>query len=272
MDRFEKICKDIKEVRIQGARNIARAALLAYNLNPAAKAKNILLGLRPTEPMLVNVLALANAYSEKKILRHFDEAQDKMNKFVFKIIKNNSRIFTHCHSTNVVNAMIYAKKHGKHFEVFNTETRPLFQGHRTAKELAKAGIKVTMIADTAAGEVLEKGGTIKKADMMFIGADALLKSGDVINKIGSNMFAELAFDNKIPVYVIADSWKFSRRDVKIEEREHGEIWKHAPKNVKIQNPAFEVVKSKYIKAIVSELGVLKPEAFSKRALQKKRIK
>jgi len=271
MDRFDKICKNIKGVRIQGARNVARAALQAYSLNHTKKAKKILLSLRPTEPMLANVLDLADRYPEKKILKHFDEAQEKINKFVFKIIKNNSKLLTHCHSTNVVNSLIYSKKHGRKFSVYNTETRPLFQGHRTAKELAKAGIKVTMIADSAVGDVLEKGGTIKKADIMLIGADALLQNGDVINKIGSNMFAEIAFHNRVPVYVIADSWKFSRRNVKIEQRAHEEIWKHAPKNVKIQNPAFEVVKSKYIKAIVSELGILKPRQFVIKA-RKKRMK
>ena len=271
MDRFDKICKDIKEVRIQGARNIARAALQAYSIKHTLKSKKILLGLRPTEPMLVNVLDLADKYPEKNLLKHFDEAQDKINKSVFKIIKNNSRIFTHCHSTNVINALVYAKKHGKHFEVFNTETRPLFQGHKTAKELAKSGIKVTMVADNAAGDILEKGGTIKKADLMLIGADALLNSGDIINKIGSNMFAEIAHYNKIPVYVIADSWKFSKRNVKIEERAHEEIWKYAPKHIKIQNPSFETVKSRYITAIVSELGILKPKDFAKKA-RKKRMK
>ena len=261
---FNAICRAIKEVKIQGARNIAKAALIAYSLNHTKKAKKILLSLRPTEPMLINVLDMADKMPKEKILRNFDEAQKKINKLVLKIIKNNSRILTHCHSTNVVNSLIYAKKHGKKFEVFNTETRPLFQGRKTAKELSKAGIKVTMISDSAVGDALEKGGTIKKASMLVIGADALLKNGDVINKIGSNMFAEIAHNNKVLVYVIADSWKFSKRSVKIEEREYKEIWKNAPKHIKVKNPAFETVKSKYITAIISELGICKPSVFVKR--------
>lgn len=263
MNAFDKLCRDIKEVKIQSARNVAKAALRAYSLNHTKKAKKILLNLRPTEPMLVKALNLADKMSEKDILKHFDSAQEKINQLVFKIIKNNSRIFTHCHSTNVVNALIYAKKRGKHFEVINTETRPLMQGHQTARELTNAGIKTTMITDNAVGDALEKGGIIKKADIMMIGADALLKNGDAINKIGSNMFAEIAHNNKIPVYIIADSWKFSTRKVKIEQREHYEIWKTAY-NIKISNPAFETIKVKYITAIVSELGILKPKAFIKK--------
>jgi len=259
---FNAIAKAIKEVKIQGARNVAKAALKAYYMNPSERTKSILLSLRPTEPMLVNVLNKTDKLSKAKILEHFDDAQSQINKFVFKTIKNNSIIFTHCHSTNVINALIYAKKHGKKFEVFNTETRPLLQGHKTAKELAKVGIRVTMVVDSAVGGLFEN--KSKKINAMFIGADALLKNGDIINKIGSNMFAEIAYDNKVPVYIIADSWKFSKRPVKIEERAHQEIWKHAPKQIRIKNPAFEIVKSKYITAIVSELGILKPKAFAER--------
>ena len=259
---FAEICKRIKEVKIQGARNVAKSALEAYSLNPTESAKKKLISLRPTEPMLVNVLNLAEKEPKDRILKHFDDAQGKINQFVLKIINNNSIIFTHCHSTNVVNALIYAKKHGKRFEVYNTETRPLFQGRKTAKALAKAGIKVTMVVDSAVGQLFED--KSKKINAMFIGADALLNNGDAINKIGSNMFAELAYDNEIPVYVIADSWKFSKRTVKIEERGHKEIWKNAPKHIKISNPAFETVKAKYINAIVSELGRLSPRQFVKK--------
>jgi eIF-2B alpha/beta/delta-like uncharacterized protein len=258
---FKAISKAIKEVKIQGATNIAKFALKAYSLNKTKSAKSKLLSLRPTEPMLVNVLNLADKLPKSKILSHFDQAQDKINKSVLKIIKNNQIILTHCHSTNVIKSLIYAKKHGKKFSVYNTETRPLFQGRKTYKELSKAGIKVTMILDNAVGGILEE-----KADIMVIGADALLRNGDVINKIGSNMFAEIAHSHKIPVYVVADSWKFSKRDVKIEERAHQEIWRHAPKHIRIKNPSFEKVNAKYITAIVSELGILKPREFARRMI------
>jgi len=253
--RFDGIARDIKSVKIQGARNVARAALEAYGLFPDKKHKKILFSLRPTEPMLWKTLELAQKLPAKKVLMHFDEAQEKINSNVLKIIKSNSKIFTHCHSTNVVNALIYAKKHGKRFEVFNTETRPLYQGRRTAKELSKAKIKTTLITDLEINEFLEK------SDIVLMGADALLKNGDVINKMGSEMIAQLSQDHKIPVYIIADSWKFSKRDVKIEEREYKEVWKNAPNNIKIKNLAFEKIPAKYIKAIISDLGILKPKDF-----------
>ena len=260
---FKSILKDIKEIKIQGARNIAREALKAYKLIPTKSSKKKLFSLRPTEPMMQNVLNMAEkGVPYKNIISHFDESQDKINKSVFKLIKNRDVIFTHCHSTNIVNALIYAKKKGKKFEVYNTETRPLFQGRKTAKELKKAGIKITMFTDSALEDALsgEKSLKIKKPDKIFLGADALLKKG-IINKIGSELIARIAKEEKIPVYIIADSWKFTKSKIPIENRSINEVWDKAPKGIKIKNPAFEFVDKKYISGIITELGLMKYNSF-----------
>jgi len=252
--RVNKIYSDIREIKIQGATNIAKAAVKAYSLAPNEKTKRKLISLRPTEPTLVNAINLMEKLGAKKITAHFKDAQDKINKLVLKVIKSNSIIYTHCHSTNVVKALIYAKKKGKKFEVYNTETRPLYQGRKTAKELSSAGIKVTTFVDSAMDSA------IKKVDVVFLGADAILKSG-AINKVGSMAISELAYLHKKPVYIIADSWKFSPRNVKIEERNFHEVWEGAPRRIKIKNPAFEKIDKKYVKAVISEYGILSFDKF-----------
>ncbi len=262
-EKFNRICQNIKAVKIQGAKNIAKAALYAYSLFPTKKTKQKLLSLRPTEPLLINVLNRIEKVPYEKILEHFNNAQDQINLYVCKLIRNSAIIFTHCHSTNVVQALIYAKKKNKKFQVYNTETRPLYQGRKTARELRKAGINVTTFIDAAAAIALEKKQRTKKVSLVFFGADAILKTG-VINKVGSGLFAEVAYKNKIPVYIIADSWKFFPKNLKIEERDFREVWKKAPKNIKIRNPAFEKIEKKYIKAIVSELGILPYSKFLKK--------
>jgi len=263
--RFDKIAGDIKKVKIQGARNIAKSAFYAYSLIPTKASIKKLLSLRPTEPMLEKVLSLIGKKSNKEILNHFSLSQDEINKHVSKLINQNDKIFTHCHSTNVVNALIFAKKSWEKFEVYNTETRPLFQGRKTAKELKNAGIKVTMFVDSAAAIALEKQDKKDElhADKVFLGADALLNNG-IINKIGSGMIAELANKHKIPVYIIADSWKYSKKKVPIENRGLNEVWNNAPKEIKIKNPAFEFVPKKYITGIVTELGLMKYDDFIKK--------
>jgi len=253
---FTKICNGIKSIKIQGATNVAKAALRAYYLIPEEKTKKILFKLRPTEPMLLHVVELAGKKSKTEIMAHFSEAQNKINKNIFKKIKNNTIIFTHCHSTNVVKALVYAKKKGKKFEVYNTETRPLFQGRKTAKELAKAGIKVTTFVDSAAQ--IE----IKKSNLVLFGADALLKDS-VINKVGSGMFAEIAKDNNVPVFIVADSWKYSPKDVKLEQRDFHEVWNPKKNIIHVKNPSFEPIEIKNITGIVSDLGVMPYNQFLK---------
>jgi translation initiation factor 2B subunit (eIF-2B alpha/beta/delta family) len=155
----------------------------------------------------------------------------------------------------VTHALIYAHDNKKKFQVYNTETRPLFQGRKTARELKKAGINVTMFVDSALGVALSHEQKTKKVNKIFIGADAILKDG-VYNKIGSEVIAQIAKNQKIPVYVVADSWKYSSHEVSSEQRDEDEVWEKAPKNLKIENPAFEFIEKKYIKGIISELGVL----------------
>lgn len=259
MDKLNKICRDIKDLKIQGATNVAKAGIKAYLLKPGKTTKKKIMSLRPTEPALFNSLNfLEKGWTEEEINEHFSSSQEKINSFVLKSIKKKKVIYTHCHSSTVTSAIINAKKKGKKFSVILTETRPLFQGRKTAKELSKEGIKVLFYPDSAMHDALEK------ADLVLLGADAILKSG-VINKIGSEAISEIAKVHKIPVYIISDSWKFYPKKVKIEERNFKEVWKKAPKNIKIRNPAFEKIPKEYVKKIISELGILNYNQFIKKA-------
>ena len=264
--QLNKIYKDIKDIKIQGATNIAKSAIIAYNISPKKSTIKKLESLRSTEPFLQNVLnKLEKGQDKKQITNHFEEAQDKINNHVVKLINSKDILFTHCHSTNVVKSVIYSKQQGKKFEVYNTETRPLFQGRKTSREFAKAKIKVTQFVDSAVGIALSKKQKTKKVTKIFLGCDAILKNGDVINKVGSKTIAILAKENKIPLYIVADSWKFTKKNQDLEQRSYDEIWDNAPKNIRIRNPAFGKIPSKYIKAIISDLGVLTLKQFVKQA-------
>jgi len=284
---FEKIVKDIKNLKIQGATNVAKSAALAVKflareyknkakldlINALTKAKNILFKARPTEPALRNTLnyLLYNIKLEENPIdeieqrveeadEHFKKSQERIAVIGSKKIQSGMIVFTHCHSSTVVNILKLAKQQGKNFSVHNTETRPLFQGRMTARELSRAGIKVTHFIDSAARFAL------KKADIMLIGADAITTEGKIINKIGSEMFAELAESYDIPVYSCTDSWKFDPETIfgyeeELERRTGAEVWPSPPHNVKISNIAFEKVSPDIITGIISELGIYKPTIF-----------
>ena len=261
--KFNQICKDIKSIKIQGAKNIAKAGFQAYKMFPSPSTKKKLLSLRSTEPMLENLLNQADKLTYSELLKKLKQNQDEINKNTFKLIKNNSVIFTHCHSSSVIKALIYAKNKGKKFEVYNTETRPLYQGRKTAKDLKAAKIKITMFVDDAARIALTKKQKTKKANLVLFGADAITKKA-TFNKVGSGMFAQIAKSNKIPVYIIAGSLKYTNKPIIIEQRNKNEVW-DTNKNIKIKNPAFEAIERKYIKGIISELGILSYSNFIKKA-------
>ncbi|MEK6894851.1 MAG: hypothetical protein AABX10_05310, partial [Nanoarchaeota archaeon] len=196
--------------------------------------------------------SLANGFDQ------FVNREPFKNYYLQNPIKNNQVIFTHCHSNTLVQALIEAHKNKKRFSVINTETRPLYQGHLTSKQISKAGIKVSMSVDSA---LLED---IKKSDIIMIGADAVTKKG-VINKIGSGLIAKIASDLKKPLYIVTDSWKFSSKKIPLEKRSWKEIWLRSPKKVNIENPAFEIIPKNQITYVISELGILTHKEFVKQA-------
>ncbi|MFA5258573.1 MAG: hypothetical protein WC979_03825 [Candidatus Pacearchaeota archaeon] len=266
--KFNQICKDIRSVKIQGAENIAKAAFFAYKLIPKKSSKKKLISLRPTEPMLQSALKLADKMSYEEFIDGLRADQERINNGVFKLIKKNSIVFTHCHSSSVIKALIYTFKKSKPFEVYNTETRPLFQGRKTARELAKYGIKVTMFVDSGIKIALtkeqDKEEKTKPVNIIFLGSDAITKKG-VVNKVGSGIISEIAKDNRIPLYIISNSLKYSRAPIKMEQRSPKEIWKTKNK-INIKDPAFEFVKKENITGIISEFGVLSYNQFLKKVI------
>jgi methylthioribose-1-phosphate isomerase len=134
----------------------------------------------------------------------------------------------------------------------------------TAFELMSEGIQVTVIADSAAGSLMRQ----KKIELVVTGADRIAANGDVANKIGTYPLAVLAKANGIPFYVAAplstiDPHVRDGDSIPVEERGREEIcmWKGSevgPQGVCALNPAFDITPARYVSAIVTETGVIRP--------------
>jgi ribose 1,5-bisphosphate isomerase len=257
MGELERVVADIRSLRIQGSQSIAEAAMRAWvKARDKRAAYRKLYHARPTEPFLRNVLDYLMRYDDA------DALWEKMAADKEEIVRNGADkvrngmvVYTHCHSSSVNRILTGAKRQKKRFRANVTETRPLYQGRTTAKQLAKARIPVTLFVDSAARLAL------KDADMMMIGADAVTAEGHVMNKIGSGLAAGVAKEYGVPVYVCTHSWKFEPKAVEMEQRSDNEVWSNTPHGVKISNHAFEKVDSSLIAAVISELGVMKPSRF-----------
>jgi len=292
---IKKTKKQIKDLKIQGATNIAKVSILAISnyakrgkfknskdfYKKISKAAKELAFARPTEPLTQNAMRflLSEIQNERdlesakdklfiacnKMLEILEAAKEKIARYTSNIIENSDKIFTHCHSSTVEKGLILAKKRGKVFEVFNTETRPLYQGKITAKNLIKAGIPTTMVIDSSAGFLISKySGKDLMMTKVLIGCDAILEDGSVINKIGSFGISLSAYYEKVPLYVTTSLLKFTPKSwIKIEKRSPKEVWRNAPKGLKIINFAFDIVPAKFIKGIICEKGLIKPTQIKK---------
>lgn len=273
---LEETVRAIRELRIQGAQAIAKAALTSlaecahqHVGEPGIKGhiafcSQQLLAARPTEPCLRNALRYAETQSDgtpssylssiAKAGMLLSQAEEQVWLITSHKIANGSVVFTHCHSSTVVGGLAKAWKDGKRFVVHNTETRPFFQGRITAQELAGLGIQVRHFIDAAARLAL------KKADIMLIGCDAIMSDGRVVNKIGSELIAEVAKQRDIPVYVCTSSWKFDAQscfgfDTELEQRHASEVWPGPPDGVHIDNHVFEIVNPSSITGVITEFGI-----------------
>lgn len=291
---LKQVLKDIRSLKIQGAQNVAIAAVNALLerskktkaltkkafLMDLNKTKTSLESTRPTEPCMRNALKyvvygledndISNVLQLKKqvkenakyALTHLKSSRDVIAHYGQGLIKKGKVIYTHCHSSTVTSLIKEAHFQGRKIAVHNTETRPLWQGRKTAKEIATAGVPIMHYVDSAGLLAIES------ADIVLFGADAITSSF-IYNKIGTELFCEIAEKYRKPIYFCTDSWKFDSsphfgQREKIEQRPATEVWSNAPKKVKIFNPAFEEIPAKYATGIISELGIFSHKTFIKK--------
>jgi len=218
---------------------------------------------------------LDRLYLEAEAIRREDEAACKaMGEYGLSLLKPGMGLMTHCNAGTIATARygtslapIYlGHERGYKFKVFAGETRPLMQGARlTSWELHKAGIDVTLICDNMASMVMKNGWV----DAILVGCDRMAANGDGANKIGTSGLAILAKEYGIPFYMFVptstiDLTTKTGDDIFVECRPAEEVttkWfekEMAPKGVAVYNPAFDVTEHRFITAIITEKGIVRP--------------
>jgi S-methyl-5-thioribose-1-phosphate isomerase len=210
-----------------------------------------------------------------------------------KLIRNSMKILTHCNAgwlafvdVGTATAPMYAAQAaGKKFHVFCDETRPRSQGATlTAWELAQQRVSHQIIADNAAGHLMQRG----EIDLVIVGSDRTLgRTGEVANKIGTYTKAVLAKRHGIPFYVAIPlstiDWNLkSGFEIPIEERHESEVFgawgavsnpKSEVRNPKTtnrayvrvanptsgaRNPGFDVTPAELVTGIITPAGIFEP--------------
>jgi len=301
-DDFKQVANAIKTLIVRGAPAIGVSgafglALAALQSNATTKeelisdlkkAKQILFETRPTAVNLVwgleKIMKVANAETTIDQIKKsvIDEAKQmaeddikinkKMGKNGSELFENNDTIMTHCNAGalatvaygTALGVIRATKESGKNVKVIATETRPIQQGSRlTAFELKHDGFDVSLIPDTAVGYSMANG----LVNKVVVGADRIVRTGHVFNKIGTYQVATMAKQHGIPFFVAAPlstfDMKTNAEDVIIEMRKGSEVTgigdkKTAPDGIGVINPAFDMTPPELITGIITEKGVAKP--------------
>ena len=281
-------------IGVSGAFGLALAALqsdatekdelLSYLKN----AKKILFETRPTAVNLAwgldKIMQVANQAdtvdeirndvieASKKMAEDDIQSNMSMGKIGSELFDDNDTIMTHCNAGalatvgygTALGVIRATKESGKNIKVIATETRPVQQGSRlTAFELKHDGIDVSLIPDTAVGYTMAN----DLVNKIVVGADRILRTGHVYNKIGTYQVATMAKQHNIPFYVAAPlstfDMKSNPQDVIIEQRKASEVTgigdkKTAPDGINVINPAFDMTPPELISGIITEKGIAKP--------------
>jgi methylthioribose-1-phosphate isomerase len=295
-----EVGRAIREMRVRGAPAIGVTAAYGMVLAAAtlrgADRKSTLDGLRAASremaearPTAVNLrwalermISAAEKVARKDdmessllteaqiIHRETRESDLRISELGASLIQPGSSVLTHCNTGalatggygTALGVVRRAWEEGRLKDVVATETRPWLQGARlTTWELARLGIPVTLIVDSAAGYLMSRG----NVQCAIVGADRIAANGDVANKIGTCSLAILAHENGIPFYVAApfstvDMSIASGEDIPIEERPAEEVtWirgaQTALQGTHVLNLAFDVTLSRYITAIITDRGI-----------------
>ena len=281
-------------IGVSGAFGMALAALQSSSesveslLSDLEKAKKILFETRPTAVNLswglekiMEIAKQGKTVSEirdividkaKQMAEEDINTNKKMGKNGAVLFQDNDTIMTHCNAGalatvaygTALGVIRATKESGKNIKVIATETRPVQQGSRlTAFELKHDGIDVSLIPDTAVGYTMANG----LVNGVIVGADRILQTGHVFNKIGTYQVATMAKQHNIPFYVAAPLSTFdlesTPKNVVIEQRKATEVTgigdkKTAPDGIDVINPAFDMTPPELISGIITENGVVNP--------------
>lgn len=254
LENARKILFETRPTAVNLAWGLERIMKIARNGNTVSEIKN-------------TIVAEAKKMAEEDI-----EINMRMGKHGSNLFNDNDTIMTHCNAGalatvaygTALGVIRATKDSGKKIRVIATETRPVMQGSRlTAFELKHDGIDVSLIPDTAVGYSMANGLVSK----VIVGADRILRTGHVYNKIGTYQVAVMAKQHDIPFYVAAPlstfDMKSTTKDVVIEQRRASEVTgvagkKTAPDDINVINPAFDMTPPELITGIITEAGVAMP--------------
>ncbi|RLE73911.1 MAG: initiation factor 2B [Thermoprotei archaeon] len=294
-----EVLEAVRYGKIQSATEAALSVLKAalrcvQRASSAGEARAVLrdffseaLEARPANALLMNVirgaiLAVRDRLAEgdlegvrdaferyyRDTVRSIEEVNEAIARMAVNRIEDGDCVMTYSYSTIVLRALKLAKDEGREVEVYVPESRPGLEGLHTAKELGNYGIPVTLFVDSAIRYLM------KEVDKVMIGAEAIAANGAVVSKVGTSLVALAASEARVNVFVLAPTMKFSpetiygelvellekRPESLVSEDKLREVGLRLGEGFGVKVPMFDVTPPEYIDAIITEKGLIAPQA------------
>ena len=135
-----------------------------------------------------------------------------------------------------------------------------------ANDLQQKGIRTTLIPDSGVGYFMHT------VQLVLMGAEVVVETGGVVNKLGSLQVGVLAKTFNVPVYIAVESYKFARiyplnqKSVSVSEADRQISEKARPKEldegVEFGAARCDYLPPEYITFLMTDLGVLAPPSVS----------
>ena len=171
-----------------------------------------------------------------------------------QFIGDRNLILTHSYSRVVLDLLSWASK-SKRFQVFVTESEPDRSGVKMRDALESLGIPSSCVLDASVASLMEK------MTFVLVGAEAVVESGGIINKIGTFNIAIAAREMNKPFYVAAESFKFVRQ-YPLNNRDLVQLLDSEKKNVQREHLLVDYTPPAYITLLFTDIGPLTPSAVS----------
>ena len=272
----ESLVREVIEDRESGASQLtikaARLFLKLLETKPSmsevSRLARLLAEARPSMPSIANlaymvledvkrltsagmVLEEAVEFAVRSAVKDYQRRLRNTIREAVKLLSGYRCILTHSYSSTLATAIELCED----LKVIVTESRPGFEGVRLAERLASSGLEVTLIVDSAASYILERG----EVDAVVVGCDAILDDCSIVNKVGTRMIALAARDTRTPFHVVTDLWKAAVHGFSFEEHSPEEVYGREVEGISVRNPYFEKIPPRLISKFITDEGVLTPK-------------
>uniref|UniRef100_A0A7E4ZX42 Translation initiation factor eIF2B subunit alpha n=1 Tax=Panagrellus redivivus TaxID=6233 RepID=A0A7E4ZX42_PANRE len=193
-------------------------------------------------------------------IKRIEKSRSIIAKCFRPFIRSNLKVLTHSYSKVVLESLLESKAHGCVFHVFVTESQPDNSGRRMAEKLRQSGIQTTLILDSAVGYIMES------IDIVVFGAEGVMETGGIINKIGTLGIAICAKAMNKPVYVMAESIKFIK-EYPLNQSDTPNKFKYRYSTLESkkdalddEHPLTDYTPPQYLNLLITDLGIFTPAA------------